>query len=299
MTWAECRFLSCSVLPVARACQCECRFCFSRSSISALPRGRARWPAGALLDHYRWARSRGATRLVVTGGGEPMLDPETVVGAVRLGREVWDEVTCFSNAARIDAALAGRLADAGLSYLCWSRHHWDDERNRAVMGAAAPALAEVAAACRGLRLRATCVLHQGGVETADDARRYIAALRRVGVTEFTFKHTYVAYERSLFRGSQQDAWCRDHQIEAEVIEGDLFEGEGEVVSALPWGPRVRDIDGVRVCFYREPTPQWELQHRLCRSSNLLSDGSVHASLEDAQSLLFRLPGSPRRSLPVT
>ena len=83
------------------------------------------------------------------------------------------------------------------------------------------------------------------------------------------------------------------------LEGDLFDGEGEVVSALPWGPRVRDIDGVRVCFYREPTPQWELQHRLCRSSNLLSDGSVHASLEDAQSLLFRLPGSPRRSLPVT
>ncbi|HEX3764659.1 MAG TPA: hypothetical protein VHW23_38455, partial [Kofleriaceae bacterium] len=137
------------------------------------------------------------------------------------------------------------------------------------------------------------VLHQGGVETADDARRYIAELRRFGVTQFTFKHTYVAYERSLFRDSQHDAWCRDHQI-----EGDLFEGEGEVVSALPWGPRVRDIEGVRVCFYREPTPQWELQHRLCRSSNLLSDGSVHASLEDAQSLLFRLPGSRRPSLPV-
>jgi cyclic pyranopterin phosphate synthase len=292
MSWAECRFLSCSVLPVARACQCECRFCFSRSSVSALPRGRARWSAAALLD-YRWARARGATRLVVTGGGEPMLDPDTAVEAVRLGRQVWDEVTCFSNAARIDAALAGRLADAGLSYLCWSRHHWDDAGNRAIMGTAAPDLADVAAACRGIALRATCVLHRGGVETADDARRYIAELRRFGVTQFTFKHTYVAYERSVFRGSQADAWCRDHQI-----EGDLFEGEGEVVSALPWGPRVRDIEGVRVCFYREPTPEWELQHRLCRSSNLLSDGSVHASLEDAQSLLLRLPGSPRPSLPM-
>jgi pyruvate-formate lyase-activating enzyme len=291
MSWAECRFLSCSVLPVARACQCTCRFCFSHSSISALPRRRGGWDPAALLDHYHWARSRGATRLVVTGGGEPMLDPEAVIEAVRLGRQVWDEVTCFSNAARIDAALAGRLADAGLAYLCWSRHHWDDERNRAIMGDAAPSLAEVAARCRGLALRATCVMHRGGIETAGDARRYIAVLREIGVREFTFKHTYVAYERSLFRESSEDAWCRAHQV-----EGDLFDGEGEVVFALPWGPRVRDIEGVRVCFYQEPTPQWELEHRLCRSSNLLSDGSVHASLEDSQSLLFRLPGSPRPSL---
>jgi pyruvate-formate lyase-activating enzyme len=293
MSWAECRFLSCSVLPVARACECECRFCFSRSSISALPRGRARWGEAALRAHYRWAAARGATRLVVTGGGEPMLAPDDVVTAVRLGREVWDEVTCFSNGARLDAALVARLLDAGLSYLCWSRHHWDDDRNRDVMGAAAPALADVIARCEGLRLRATCVMHRGGVETADDARRYIDALRPLGVEEFTFKHTYVAYERSLFRSSREDAWCREHQI-----EGDLFEGEGEVISALPWGPRVRDIDGVRVCFYQEPTPQWELENRLCRSSNLLADGSVHASLEDSRSLLYRLDGSPTRSLPL-
>jgi pyruvate-formate lyase-activating enzyme len=293
VSWAECRFLSCSVLPVARACQCECSFCFSRSSISAEPRGRARWRRDALAAHYRWARDRGATRLVVTGGGEPLLDADTTVDAVRLGHEVWDEVTCFSNAALLDGALVGRLVDAGLSYLCWSRHHWDDARNRDVMGAAAPALAEVAARCAGLRLRATCVMYQGGVATADDCRRYIDALRPLGVREFTFKHTYVAYERSLFRASAQDAWCRERQV-----GGDLFEGEGEVVSALPWGPRVRDIDGVRVCFYEEPTPRWELQHRLCRSSNLLSDGSVHASLEDTQSLLYRLDGSPTSSLRV-
>lgn len=294
MTWADCRFLSCSVLPVARACQCSCSFCFSHSSISALPRPRAVWPAGALLEHYHWARSRGATRLVVTGGGEPMLDPRTVLEAIRLGRQVWDEVTCFSNAAQIDDELAGQLADAGLSYLCWSRHHWDDAPNRAIMGQAAPTLAEIERRCRKLALRATCVMHRGGIETADDAWRYIAALREIGVREFTFKHTYVAYARSLFRGSRQDAWCRDHQV-----EGDLFDGLGEVVSALPWGPRVRDIEGVRVCFYQEPTPEWELAHRLCRSSNLLSDGSVHASLEDSRSLLFRLPGSPAPSPPAT
>src|SRR5436190_24376135 len=34
--WAECRFLTCSVLPVRMACDLDCKFCFSKSSISSL-----------------------------------------------------------------------------------------------------------------------------------------------------------------------------------------------------------------------------------------------------------------------
>ena len=104
-----------------------------------------------------------------------------------------------------------------------------------------------------------------------------------GVTEFTFKHTYVAYEGSLFRGSDEDEWARQHRVEF-----DPFGDEGEVVAALPWGPRVRRIRGVQACYYHEPTPGWELDNQLCRSSNLLSDGAAYASLEDTSSLLFRL-----------
>ena len=70
-----------------------------------------------------------------------------------------------------------------------------------------------------------------------------------------------------------------------------FHLPGEVVAALPWGPRVRRIRGVQACFYHEPTPRWELDNRTCRSSNLLSDGSVFASLEETSSLLYRLTSS--------
>ena len=72
------------------------------------------------------------------------------------------------------------------------------------------------------------------------------------------------------------------------MEGDPFAGEGEVVARLPWGPCVRRLRGVQACYYHEPTPQWELGHQLCRSSNLLSDGSVYASLEETRSLLYQL-----------
>src|SRR5262249_53204631 len=95
--WAECRFLTCSVLPVRAACNLRCPFCFSRSSVSALRHEPAGWDRLDVEDYYRFARDRGATRLVVTGGGEPLLRPDDVVRLVALGRRHFGEVACFTN----------------------------------------------------------------------------------------------------------------------------------------------------------------------------------------------------------
>ena len=282
--WHECRFLTCSVLPVRVACNLKCPFCFSKSSVSALRHERADWGRLDVEGYYRFARKRGATRLVITGGGEPLLRPDDVVRLVALGRRFFDEIACFTNGTYLTAELARRLHDAGLSYVCYSRHAANDEDNRRLMGEGAPRLADFVAAAGPLRIRATCVMARGWVATVEDVWHYVEALRPYGIAEFTFKHTYVAYEESLFRGSAEDAWARAHRV-----EGDPFGDEGEVVARLPWGPSVRRLRGVQVCYYHEPTPGWELRHRLCRSSNLLSDGTVYASLEDTRSLLYRLP----------
>jgi cyclic pyranopterin phosphate synthase len=266
------------------ACNLKCPFCFSKSSVSTLRHERADWGRLDVEGYYRFARQRGATRLVITGGGEPLLRPDDVVRLVALGRRFFDEIACFTNGTYLTPELARRAHDAGLSYVCYSRHAADDEDNRRLMGEGAPRLAEFVATTGPLKIRATCVMARGSVENAEDVWHYVEALRPYGITEFTFKHTYVAYEESLFRGSAEDAWAREHRV-----EGDPFGDEGEVISRLPWGPCVRRLRGVQVCYYHEPTPGWELRHRLCRSSNLLSDGTVYASLEDTRSLLYRLP----------
>jgi hypothetical protein len=284
--WRACRFLTCSVLPVRVACNLRCPFCFSKSSVSALKSERTVWRRLDVAGYYEFARDRGATRLVITGGGEPLLRPEDVVYLVGLGRRYFGEVACFTNGTFLTRELSRRLLDAGLSYLCWSRHAADDEANRRLMGDGAPRLAGLVDAAGPLRIRATCVMARGHVEDAAGVWEYVDALRRYGIEEFTFKHTYVAYEGSLFRGSAEDAWARGHRV-----EGDPFAGEGEVVARLPWGPCVRRLRGVQACYYHEPTPEWELEHRLCRSSNLLSDGAVYASLEETRSLLYRLTSS--------
>lgn len=283
--WEACRFLTASVLPVRVACNLRCPFCFSKSSISALDRESSLRRLD-VASYYRFARARGATRLVITGGGEPLLRPDDVVDLVRRGSEVFDEIACFTNGTFLTRALAERLRDAGLSYLCYSRHAASDAGNEALMGPGAPALDAFFEAARPLKVRATCVMTKGHVEGPAGVRDYIAALRPYGVTEFTFKHTYLAYETSVFQGSAEDRWARAHQVEA-----DPFEGAGEIVGRLPWGPAIRRIEDLQVCYYREPTPAWEIEHRIGRSLNLLSDGSVYASLEDRRSLLYRLTSS--------
>jgi pyruvate-formate lyase-activating enzyme len=279
--WDACRFLTASVLPVRLACNLRCPFCFSRSSISALAREQS-LRGRDVLAYYRFARARGATRLVITGGGEPLLRPEDVLWLVELGREVFGEIACFTNGTYLTRDLARRLHDAGLSYLCYSRHAASDADNEALMGRGAPSLAAFFEAAGPLKVRATCVMARGHVDGPEAVWRYIAALRPHGVTELTFKHTYVAYETSVFQGSAEDT--RSHQVEA-----DPFEGLGAIVGRLPWGPVIRRIEDLQLCYYREPTPAWELLNRTGRSTNLLSDGSVYASLEDRRSLLYRLP----------
>ncbi len=289
--WAQCRFLTCSVLPVRIACNLACPFCFSRSSVSALKAERRDWSDMDVEGYFAFSRARGASRLVITGGGEPLLAPDVVLDLVRRARPFFDEIACFTNGSALTPALAEALGRAGLSYLCYSRHAAEDDDATRLMGRGTPTLARFFEAVEGLggpklKVRATCVMTRGAVDSRATVWQYIEKLRAFGVEEFTFKHTYTAYPGSVFQGSGQDRWARDHQIEL-----DPFEDQGQIVGRLPWGPVVRRIEGVQVCHYREPTPAWEKAHRIGRSLNLLSDGSVFASLEERQSLLYRLSGS--------
>jgi cyclic pyranopterin phosphate synthase len=287
--WHDCRYLTCSVLPVRLACNCHCPFCFSKSSLSALRHDTVAWDQLDLEHYFHFARDRGASRLVITGGGEPLLRADAVVDIVRRGKQFFEEIACFTNGSLLTRDLAQTLADAGLSYLCFSRHHFDEALNRRLMGQAAPTLDHFFDAAGRLTIRATCVMTRGCIDCEPMVWRYIERLADFGVRQFTFKHTYVAYERSVFAASAEDHWAEEHRVAF-----DPFAGRGEIIGELPWGPTIRGIGELQVCYYHEPTPAWEREHQLCRSVNLLSDGTVYASLEDQSSRLFRLASSSPR-----
>jgi MoaA/NifB/PqqE/SkfB family radical SAM enzyme len=284
--WHDCRYLTCSVLPVRFACNCTCPFCFSKSSLSALRHDTVAWRRLDLECYFMFARERGASRLVITGGGEPLLRADAVLDIVRRGKPFFEEIACFTNGSLLTGALARNLGAAGLSYLCFSRHHFDEALNRGLMGRAAPSLEQFFDAAGSLTVRATCVMTRGHIDSERMVWRYIERLADFGVRQFTFKHTYVAYERSVFAASAENGWAAEHRVSF-----DPFAGHGQVIGELPWGPTVRRLGEFQVCYYHEPTPAWEREHQTCRSVNLLSDGTVFASLEDQSSRLFRLNNS--------
>ncbi|MBS0260892.1 MAG: radical SAM protein [Planctomycetes bacterium] len=269
------------------ACNLACPFCFSKSSVSSLDNEYANWNSLPVEQYYEYAAAHGATRLVITGGGEPLLRPRDVVSLISRARPFFAEIACFTNGTFLTEALAEELAGAGLTYLCYSRHHHEDELCARLMGHGTPRLEDFVQAAGPLKIRATCVMAQGFIDSPAAVWSYIETLVPLGVREFTFKHTYVAFEHSVFGASLENDWARRHRVAF-----DPFEGQGETVFQLPWGPRVRRVpfgsDTIQVCYYQEPTPAWEQENRLCRSTNLLSDGTVYASLEDHRSRLFQL-----------
>src|SRR5436309_3564383 len=107
--WHDCRFLTCSVLPVRVACNLTCPFCFSKSSISSLAAERVRWSELNVEAYYAFARQRGANRLVLTGGGEPLLRADDVVDLIARGRDFFAETACFTNGTFLTRTLARRL----------------------------------------------------------------------------------------------------------------------------------------------------------------------------------------------
>jgi len=282
--WAACRYLTCSVLPVRMACNLDCKFCFSKSSISTLEQDQGGWTHRQLERYFAFSRANGASRLVITGGGEPLLRPDGVRIALQVGRRFFSEIALFTNGVLLDRSLAGELSASGLSYLCFSRHHDADEQNRLLMGPGAIGLDEFFSRVDGqLKIRAICVLCQGYIESANDMRRYVKTLQCYGVREFTFKHTYVAYRHSLFGGSDQNRWAQQNQVQRDPCGI-----AGEEIASLPWGPQITRMGELQLCYYYEPTPEWELQNQIGRSLNLLADGKVYGSLEDRRSLLFTL-----------
>ena len=266
------------------ACNLDCKFCFSKSSISTLEQDQGGWTHRQLERYFAFSRANGASRLVITGGGEPLLRPDGVRIALQVGRRFFSEIALFTNGVLLDRSLAGELSASGLSYLCFSRHHDADEQNRLLMGPGAIGLDDFFSRVDGqLKIRAICVLCQGYIESANDMRRYVKTLQCYGVREFTFKHTYVAYRHSLFGGSDQNRWAQQNQVQRDPCGI-----AGEVIASLPWGPQIMRMGELQLCYYYEPTPEWELQNQIGRSLNLLADGKVYGSLEDRRSLLFTL-----------
>jgi molybdenum cofactor biosynthesis enzyme MoaA len=291
---------SVSLLPIARACQARCPFCFSKASVSAEMESKpVDWHrVGQVLEE---ARVRGATRAVITGGGEPaLLRDGDLDRLIREAAAVFPKVVLITNGFKwghmtreVRAKALDGLERAGLSVLAVSRHHFDPARNAALMSldTGSEALAQswsMPSGTRQLKLRWICVLQRGGIEDRTSLERYLDWTVDLGVEEVCFKELYVAASiESEYYDRAANDWSAKNQVPLQLVL-DLADDAGwNLKERLPWGAPV--FEGrwrnrpVRIAAYTEPSVLWELTHRICRSWNLMADGRCLASLEDPRS----------------
>ncbi len=290
-SWEACRPRSFSVLPIARACQASCGFCFSKASVSDLVRQRQQ----PLAEQVAWAelaRERGAERAVITGGGEPTLlrAPALRTLVSELSR-IFPSTLLITNGAALDAAQLRSLVDAGLTTLAVSRHGLTLEHDARIMRLAVDAGAlAMRAGPLGLRVRAICVLQRGGVDSAEQVRAYVERCAGEGFAEICFKELYVSsLAENPWAPGAVNQHCEVNQVPLSRAI-DALTAMGFVRSAqLPWGSPVFEGEAlgrrIKVAAYTEPSVGWERTHGLVRSWNLLADGTCLASLEDPSSTL--------------
>jgi hypothetical protein len=291
---------SVSILPVARACQARCPFCFSRASVSAQAQPNPiNWER--LAEVLQEGKKRGAGRFVITGGGEPTLLPDAdldrVVGEAAA---IYSKVVLISNGFKWGLLSPDKRAEAlrrldylGLSVLAISRHHFDAERNAALMNLATRS-EEIAKTwstdpcIKRLKLRWICVLQQGGIENRPLLERYLDWAVEGGVSEICFKELYVSTSvESEYYDMAANDWSARHQVPLRLVL-DFAQNRGwKVAEELPWGSPIFAGSwrgrSLRVAAYTEPSLFWELKNGVCRSWNLMADGRCLASLEDHRS----------------
>ena len=294
--WSECRPRSFSVLPIARACQASCAFCFSKASVSDVVRQRH----APLEEQLAWAdlaSARGAERAVITGGGEPTLLSKPRLLALVTGlSQRFPSTLLITNGSALDQSLLEALAAAGLTTLAISRHGLDLEHDERIMrlrvdsGAAA-----TRSSALGLRTRAICVLQRGGVDSSAKVRAYLKRSAREGFDEVCFKELYVSsLEENSWAPGAVNRHCETNQVPLREVLDALHELEFVKCAELPWGSPVfeGELNGrrLKVAAYTEPSVGWERTHGVVRSWNLLADGQCLASLEDPSSSLSRRSG---------
>ncbi|MDE3268717.1 MAG: aminotransferase class I/II-fold pyridoxal phosphate-dependent enzyme [Pseudomonadota bacterium] len=294
---------SISILPVAKACQACCRFCFSEASISTQRREKDKLTPEMLQKSFTLAKERGAERAVISGGGEP-----TLVGIERLSELVAvaasyfpGKVTLITNALIVSKLPDDELLDyllrldhAGLRTLAISHHHHDAAKNKFIMGVdidvekIARVYAQHKDKFSNLKLRLISVLQKSGVGTPTDVQQYIAWAASLGINEINFKELYVSTDReSAWATSPSNIYSEQNRVHLSMVVDYFEENNWELVNKLPWGSPIYrktiGTDTMQVAAYTEPSVWWERTNGIARSWNLMSDGKLMVSLEDGDS----------------
>lgn len=287
-----------SYLPIAIACQAKCKFCFSETSISAEQK-KHKVDLITLEKYCELAKKNGATRFVITGGGEPgLLNKEDLLNVIRLAKKYFNQITMISNGlflSKLETTelknLLLELSSAGLSVLSISYHSHNVSKNINIMGIDTKIkllLNNIKLFKINFKIRLVCVLQKSGISNNLDIQNYLDFAIENNIEEVCFKELYISSTfESIYAKSQENKYSIDNQVYLNNLIDYCNDLKLNKINELPWGSPiyryVKDTKKVDIAAYTEPSVGWEKTNGIARSWNVLSNGKCYASLEDKNS----------------
>lgn len=203
--------LQLSIMPTSW-CPCRCPFCIATGTQrrNAIDLKRLEPVLAALKDED-------VVRGISITGGEPFTDVKRLDALIRMIFDIFGhamEISVNTNGMALERL--GELRDlVHVDAIHVSRHHWDDARNRALFGgggvpdARALKAAMASVSCPDLFVL-NCMLLKGGVETPEDAHRYMDFAIDLGAKKVSF-----------ITGAPVNDYTRRHAVEyLEVLRPD-------------------------------------------------------------------------------
>lgn len=299
LTWDKVKPRSFSVLPIAKSCQAKCDFCFSHSSVSEDQL------QGKFFDQFqegcKLAVENGATRLTITGGGEPtMLAHNQLINLIKIGKLYFKTITMITNGYNLGNAIGTEAIrilqdyqNSGLTTLSVSRHSAYNNADIMHLETHSEVIAlylRHRSMFPTLKMRWVCVLQKQGVCDEKTLIEYLDWTVKTGVSEICFKELYVvAMSESVYSDSNYNKWCAENQVSMNLLTNFLKWNNAKQIDKLPWGSPIVLLNwkGVelKIAVYTEPSVYWERTHGICRSWNLMADGTCYANLETKESLI--------------
>lgn len=285
-----------SYLPIANACQARCWFCFSEYSIS-IEKENNKVDFVKLEEILIKAKKNGAERFVVTGGGEPGLMPfNELIGVISLAKKYFNKIVLITNGMFLSykkeencKKMIEEMIKAGLTVISISKHHYNDETNKQIMGVdtkTTELLKIISSYKKTLQIRLICVLQKNGIKDTESIQNYINYAIEHEVKEICFKELYVASSlESLYSKNKENDYAKNNQVSLNEVIKYCENNNFKKISELPWKSPIFDNGTIKIAAYTEPSVGWELTNGICRSWNVMSDLKNYATLEDLNSLL--------------
>lgn len=288
---------SVSILPIAIGCQAKCSFCFSKYSASTDIHNKS-LDFDLINNLLLKSKNNGATRAVITGGGEPtMLKDDELLKLIKLMSSHFKTLLMITNSYKYTLMSKDEiylklkeLKSNGLTRIGVSRHHYCLEKNTKLMNLKIESekILEVYRDCENKEelpeIRLICVIQKNGISTKSDVKKYIKWGKQYKIKEFCFKELYVSStNESEYSSYENNDWSYENQIPLKVVIDTCKEKNLTIKGKLPWGTPVYGNDDLSIACYTEPSIGWELNNNMCRSWNIMSDGKCLASLEHLDS----------------